>query len=332
MPLTYLRIVLRHFAAADVPTGAVLGGTGLEPRDLASGDRLISVTQMRRLLANLSVLSPAPGWHLSLAAHLSITSHGPVGVAAATAPNLGESLRVLLRYVELRAPFLWWSGQLRGDRYEIRIVEAEDLGAERILLIEIAMIAFQSIVVALTGRPMRGARLELAYPAPACRDALAAAFHGELHYDCGSHLLSLPSAWLDEPCALHDEVLHRTAVARCRQLMQQITGESDTEVLVRHALLAARGEFPALAEIAAELNVSPRTLIRRLRVAGTSYRGILQDVQRTLAVDYLSHSELSVAEVGYRLGFADAANFNRAFRAWFGTAPGRFRRMRRSVR
>ena len=93
--------------------------------------------------------------------------------------------------------------------------------------------------------------------------------------------------------------------------------------------MSHRGRMPRLADVARSQHISPRTLIRRLKRAGTSFQAIVDDVHRALAVDLLLHSELQVAEIGYRLGFRDPANFNRAFRGWTGQAPGRFRNLSR---
>lgn len=329
MPVTYLRIALRDFLFNEDDHRAMLAGTGLTLAQLRQSDAHVSLATMRDLLLNLSLHLDQPGWHLGLAAHLSITSHGPLGVAAATAPDLRTALDVLLRYIEIRAPFVWLTSETGPDYHRIKIVESVDLGPVRELLLETMSLAIQSIVAAILGRKLTGARLELAYHAPVYRDALRQAFDGEIEFGCEGHFLSLPAAWLDESCALYDDQLHRAATSRCRDLLRQVTGESDIEVAVRRELLSARAGMPRLSEVARSQHVSPRTLIRRLKRAGTSFQTILDDVHRALAVDLLLHSELQIAEIAYRLGFRDPANFNRAFRAWTGQAPGRFRSLGR---
>ncbi len=331
MPVTYLRIALRDFLLDENDHRAMLAGTGLTLSRLRQSDAYVSLATMRDLMRNLSMRLGAPGWHLGLASHLSITSHGPLGVAAATAPDLRTALDVLMRYTEIRAPYVWLSGQPGVDYYTVKVVESVDLGPVRELLLETMFLALQSIVAGIVGRKLEGARLELAYAAPDYDEALRAAFDGELRFAGDGHCLRLPSEWLDESCALYDDQLHRAATSRCRELLRRVTGESDIEVAVRAELLAARGKMPGLAEVARSQFISPRTLIRRLKRAGTSYQRILDEVHRALAVDLLLHSELQVAEIAFRLGFGDPANFSRAFRGWTGEAPGRFRGRRQAA-
>ena len=115
---------------------------------------------------------------------------------------------------------------------------------------------------------------------------------------------------------------------RCEEELRQASGIVPAEVAIRQALLARPENLPGLSEIAADQNVSRRTLIRRLKRAGTSYKAVLEDVRKTLAEDYLLRSDLSITRIGYLLGYRDPSNFGRAFRSWFGMSPGRFRRCR----
>lgn len=85
----------------------------------------------------------------------------------------------------------------------------------------------------------------------------------------------------------------------------------------------------SLDEVAKRLAVSTRTLIRRLREAGTTYRELRDAHRRTLAMELLSDTAFTTAEVAYRLGFEDASNFGKACHRWFGCAPGTLRKQLR---
>jgi len=52
---------------------------------------------------------------------------------------------------------------------------------------------------------------------------------------------------------------------------------------------------------------------------------VLADVRKSLALDYLERSTLSVAEIASLLGYEEPANFHRAFRKWTSEGPGRYR-------
>ncbi|MCB1806122.1 MAG: helix-turn-helix transcriptional regulator, partial [Candidatus Competibacteraceae bacterium] len=78
-------------------------------------------------------------------------------------------------------------------------------------------------------------------------------------------------------------------------------------------------------QIAQQLNLSLRSLQRRLREERTSYQQLLDETRLELALQYINRTQLSVAQIAPLLGFSDSSNFNRAFKRWLGLPPSRYR-------
>lgn len=325
MPAAYLKLILQHASAEKFPLEPLLSGSALTLDQLLQSDQPVGFTQTLQVLANAKRLLGA-GWHLSLGPRLTIPSHGPLGFAVVTAPNMRTSVDAMLRFIGIRASFLWSAGAVEGDQYVIRFYETVDMGQHRSTLMELAALSAQSLMERPLGREIQGASMAFAYPAPSYRQALEQAFHAEVAFEARRHSLRFPAAWLDEPCALYDEAMHRYLLNRCEEEMLTAAGGLPAEVAVRQALLARPGELPGLAEIAAAQHVSPRTLIRRLKKGNTSYQAILDDVRKTLARDYLLNSAMSVTRIAWRLGYQDPSNFSRAFRKWYGASPLDYRK------
>jgi AraC-like DNA-binding protein len=74
--------------------------------------------------------------------------------------------------------------------------------------------------------------------------------------------------------------------------------------------------------------MSPRTLQRRLEQLGTSYQRLLDDVRRDTARRLLVDTDLDAGEVAFFLGFEELNSFTRAFHAWEGVTPSRWRESR----
>ena len=77
--------------------------------------------------------------------------------------------------------------------------------------------------------------------------------------------------------------------------------------------------------LARRLGMSSRTLHRRLVAQKVTYRGILDEVRRKIALRCLQDPKLSIREVGELLGFTTSPAFHRAFRRWTGTTASSFR-------
>jgi len=324
IPAGYLKLFLQHVVTLKLPLENVLKGTALNLDELLQSDQTVSLGETRQVVANVSSMME-PGWHLALARHLTLSSHGPLGFAVVTAPNLRASVDAMLRFFGVRGPFLWLAGAVEGDEFVLRLHETTDMGKERLPLVELAILSLQGLIERPLGREIRGARIAFAYPAPVYRAKVEDVFHAQLNFDANRHKLSFPASWLDEPCVMFDAAMHRYLLVRCEEELFAASGLLPAEIAVRHALLTRPDKLPSLADIAVAQHVSPRTLIRRLKRADTSYQAILKEVRKTLSADYLLHSDMSVASIAYRLGYQDPSNFGRAFRHWFGVSPGRYR-------
>jgi AraC-like DNA-binding protein len=95
------------------------------------------------------------------------------------------------------------------------------------------------------------------------------------------------------------------------------------------AVVAARlkGRVPDLAEVAAALALSERSLQRGLQAEGCAYREIVDEVRRTLALAHLARPGSTATDVAFLLGFSEPSAFSRAFRRWTGVAPSQYQRL-----
>jgi len=99
--------------------------------------------------------------------------------------------------------------------------------------------------------------------------------------------------------------------------------ERITQILEREL---AGGRRVELDLVARELRVSSRHLQRKLKESSTSFTALQDDARKALAPVMLGEPDANVAEVAFRLGFAEPTAFIRAFKKWFGITPGAFQR------
>ncbi|MFN7917375.1 MAG: AraC family transcriptional regulator [Vicinamibacterales bacterium] len=93
------------------------------------------------------------------------------------------------------------------------------------------------------------------------------------------------------------------------------------------AFLGARlkGAVPPLAEVASALAMSERSVQRSLSEEQTSYRQLVDEVRKSLALEHLARPGTSATDVAFLLGFSEPSAFTRAFRRWTGSAPTEYR-------
>jgi AraC-like DNA-binding protein len=81
--------------------------------------------------------------------------------------------------------------------------------------------------------------------------------------------------------------------------------------------------LPELRAVAQHFCITPRTLQRRLRECGTTFRQLSNEVRLELANEQLA-SSATVLQVAEAAGFAEVSSFHRAFKRWTGQTPKRF--------
>ncbi|MCB0480840.1 MAG: helix-turn-helix domain-containing protein [Flavobacteriales bacterium] len=74
-------------------------------------------------------------------------------------------------------------------------------------------------------------------------------------------------------------------------------------------------------EVATELNISPRTLQRKLKDENTSFRELLEQHTMEFAKSQLRKRRNSLSEIAYLLNYSDLSAFSRAFKNHYGFAP-----------
>ena len=92
----------------------------------------------------------------------------------------------------------------------------------------------------------------------------------------------------------------------------------------------ASQKLPTAELMAERLNMSPRTLHRKLTAEGTSFQQIKDDFRRDLAIHYMGRQELTIDAIAALMGFQDNSAFYRSFKKWTGQSPGSWRQGKRS--
>lgn len=134
-----------------------------------------------------------------------------------------------------------------------------------------------------------------------------------------------------EPFLTNNSAMWDIFEPQLRQRLADLEGGASFENRTRAVLIEALPSGQVSVDwVAQRLAVSARTLQRRLREEGTSFKGVVNDVRESLARHYLGQTQLSASEIAYLLGFEETASFFRAFQRWTGTTPEALRQSLRS--
>jgi AraC-like DNA-binding protein len=171
--------------------------------------------------------------------------------------------------------------------------------------------------------PLTAVRLDPRFRGFAAETAFL--FGREPSFAAGAAELDFHASWLAAPVARTPDDADAYVRSSLREMLSAPAGDT-LAARVRAELTADQPLAAAsMASVARRLHLSRATLARRLREAGLAFQDIKDDLRRDHAIALLSGSRLPVAEVAERLGFSEPSAFARAFKAWTGVSPGRYR-------
>lgn len=126
-----------------------------------------------------------------------------------------------------------------------------------------------------------------------------------------------------------NQALERLLDERTRELEaanQRLRALLPVHDQVLHCLENRLARDADLTSVARALNLSNRTLVRRLQSEGTSFHQIKDQLRKDLTLRLLMQSLQPVEDIAAQVGFESLTAFHRAFKAWTGSTPMAFRR------
>lgn len=154
-----------------------------------------------------------------------------------------------------------------------------------------------------------------------------AVFGGEVVFGAPIDALILPSALLDQPLAGADPATRQAFEAQLAQDLAALSSSFPDRVraLIVGLMRSGSPEAFDIGGVARRLAVSRRTLQRRLSEDGRTFRDLLDDARRDVALAELARGASTVTDLAFLLGFSEHSAFSRAFRRWTGSSPAHYR-------
>jgi AraC-like DNA-binding protein len=242
------------------------------------------------------------------------------------APTLAHALRRLCATLNLLQDDLAFTPVREGGLAGLRLVFDTEAAARANFLHQLLLRVFWRLITWLHGGKLKAARFDFAFAAPGHVAEYAKVFPGEVRFEQTHTTVWFDAAQLATPLLRDAAALRGFLASAPGTVITPQRSEHAASARVRAFLQARRPDWPDLPATASALHLSTSTLQRRLAAEGLNYQAVKDQLRLDAAIVRLNTSAVPLTTVALELGFADSAAFQRAFKAWTGSAPGAYRR------
>jgi AraC-like DNA-binding protein len=249
-----------------------------------------------------------------------VVLHG-LGFAWLASDTLRDALKRLIRYSRLISTAA--NLELRDTDTDLDLVLLHPTGVKFVAAAfqDAGMTGFLRMCRLTAGEDIHPSRVTLKHPRPSCHERLEAYFHAPVEYDAGANVLSFDKTLVDTVLTHANPELARINDQAVVDYLARFDRDSITMQVRARIIERLHDGAPNQESIAQSLNVSLRSLQRKLNSEDTNYKTLLESTRRELALHYIRETHRSLGEITYLLGFSEPSNFTRAFKRWTGVSP-----------
>ncbi|WP_404366470.1 AraC family transcriptional regulator [Marinobacter sp.] len=325
LPSIYVHLLAELLQTMGVDAQGLLLRVGLDPSRLRSPEVRVSQSQSSEFMTRAIMESGEPGLGILLASELKLPLHGALGTAVMSSETLGGALDLMSRYLMLRSPSVSVVQRRETDQAVFGIVCDLDLGPLQGFAVDATLFGCVGMSTQLMGAPIPGACVRRRGREPGYFQRLRHRIPVPVTWEAADDAIVIPAARLSAPLRFSDEQLAAISRAQCEDSLRRLTGDAGFSTRVLRVIETSH-PFPArLGRVAGILFVSERTLKRRLNEENSSFQALVDRVRLGRAEELLEGTSMNLSQIADALGYADAANFTRAFKRWTGTSPSQHR-------
>jgi AraC-like DNA-binding protein len=309
---------------------SVFRDTGFRAEDFQDPDGLVPFIQASQLLAKCVTVTGCDQFGLLLGQRATLSHLGLAGFIMQAAPTVESALISLVDNLDLHDQ----GGSLsleRGKEYTTlcyRIDTPGVLAVEQIHDLSSVMM-FQSMRL-LCGPEWCPSSVHIERRVPSDASLYDRYFRSKVYYDATESELIFPSGWLGSVPPASDLLLFKHLEKEATR-EHGYSRQSLNDVLPGIFRRALMDEHHSAHKVASVLGIHERTLHRRLKEAGTTFRAELDVARQTFSEELLENTAMPVYDIAVAIGYADSSTFIRAFQRWTGMTPSSWRKSRLAV-
>jgi AraC-like DNA-binding protein len=311
-------------ARAGIAADALFHGLGLAADDLAVPGFTISLSEANTVVRRALRLLHRPDLGLTLGMQTRITERGAMALGLMAAATLGDAIALALQFPGSAGHLLAVHAE-RGKHLHLTIAEPmfgnHDIAP---FLVDFMFAGSVRMRRQVTESNYAPTTVDLRRPRPANAAAYEKHFACPVRFGCERNVLASDLTWLDCPLPMANAMAYRQSMQLLERESDRARTPSALGMVVERAIRRADPLAVAPADLASSLNLSERSLRRKLAQEGLSVRGLLDQARKARAMELMADARGPLTNIAMQTGFSDVRAYSRAFKRWTGKSPSAF--------
>lgn len=304
---------------------------GITRDQWADSGSYIDVELLRSFYRSCLAAYGNPFLGILMGEHFSLDYTGFLGLALISAPTQGHAVELALDFPKLTGLEFPFSQKVSKDELGL-LLTPDTYGRDGLFdfFCNYNIAGFYKAAREIADGPVAVHKVRFMHKDEKNRTRYERHFGCDIEFGAAENELVFPIAHRSAVPPRSDPEIFSIMYERCRSLNKRITDGEKFEDKVERAVLATDSGGWCVDAVASQLNVSTRTLKRRLESEGTNFSLVVNRVRESLAKEYLTHTQWKVDVIASELGYSSGSNFGQAFKQWVGVTPSDYRAQRES--
>jgi len=325
---TVIRTIFQSATSFGVAFDTLCQMSGIKPDEISDSENMVEWEKAALIWVPLLKMTndPLVGLHVGIGTDKLL--HGMVGFLIQSSKDLHQAYSILCKYGHLSSPMV----EYNYVEKDTAILEIRQNKMWQMKHPEPARQAqdflFASLIntsSALTGKRIVPLRIELTYERRSV-DEYRNFFGCDILFNQETNRIILDKKDIKTPILTSDQSMFERFHAMVDE-KQALMANNSTEGNLKQVLfMRFKGRIPSVDEAASALQMSPRSLQRKLLLEGTTFRDVAGAIRKDIALQLMQNPAIKIAEVSDILGYSDPTAFRKAFKSWTNTVPRTIRK------
>ena len=316
--------LLAYAVQRGIPAKELCRHCGIDLDVLKSGETLPSPKHVNDLWRNACYLCDDPLFGLHFGESLQLAALGAVGEIIKSSESVGHAVSIAASLTPAITDDLVMEVAKEKKRFTIRL-RTRDGEIDDFVARQVADMLMVFTIHELNGFLLTRIQPDtVTYPYKLSHAGeYERVFRTKSIANSSEYSVTFPSKYWDEPIITANYEIQQLFLEKVRLSSSEHRADEISfqvkilDYLMKNSYLG----ILTLEDVAANFNMSPRSLQRRLQEESTTFQQLADSVKKSLAIHYLQSGKHQIKEISSILGYNELSAFSRAFKRWTGKPP-----------